>query len=41
MGEFTSSSIRFAAAPRSLDVTFDLDAVTSDGGLVWLAECGD
>ena len=34
----TSSSIRFAAAPRPLDVTFDLDALPSDGGLVWLRE---
>jgi Transposase DDE domain group 1 len=38
MPESTSSTIRFAAAPRSLDATFDLDALTSDGGLVWLRE---
>jgi hypothetical protein len=38
MRESTVSSIRFAAAPRVLDATFDLDALTSDGGLVWLAE---
>ena len=38
MGESTSSPIRFAAAPRPLDATFDLDALTSDGGLVWLQE---
>lgn len=39
MGESTSSSpIRFAAAPRAVDATFDLEALTSDGGLVWLRE---
>lgn len=38
MPESTSSPIRFAAPPRALDATFDLDALTSDGGLVWLAE---
>lgn len=38
MRESTSSSIRFAAPPRPLDASFDLDALTSDGGLIWLAE---
>lgn len=38
MVESTSSPIRFAAPPRPVDATFDLDALTSDGGLVWLAE---
>lgn len=38
MVESTSSHIRFAAGPRPLDATFDLDALTSDGGLVWLRE---
>jgi hypothetical protein len=38
MPESTVSPIRFAAAPRPLDATFDLDALTSDGGLVWLQE---
>jgi hypothetical protein len=38
MPESTSSPIRFAASPRALDATFDLDALTSDGGLVWLGE---
>jgi hypothetical protein len=38
MPESTSSAIRFAAPPRPLDATFDLDALTSDGGLVWLQE---
>jgi hypothetical protein len=38
MGESTASAIRFAASPRPLDATFDIDALTSDGGLVWLRE---
>jgi len=38
MDESTVSAIRFAAPPRPLDATFDLEALTSDGGLVWLAE---
>jgi hypothetical protein len=41
MVESTSSPIRFAASPRPLDATFDLDALTSDGGLVWLREADD
>lgn len=41
MPESTSSTIRFAAAPRPLDATFDLEALTSDGGLVWLREADD
>lgn len=38
MVESTSSPIRFAAARRPLEASFDLDALTSDGGLVWLRE---
>ncbi len=38
MGESTSSSILFGASPRPLDASFDSDALTSDGGLVWVAE---
>ena len=34
----STPSIRFAGGPRALDARFDLDALTSDGGLVWLAE---
>lgn len=34
----TGSAIRFAHGPRPLDVRFDLDALTSDGGLVWIEE---
>lgn len=41
MGESTPSSIRFAAAPRPLDASFDLEALTSDGGLVWLREADE
>lgn len=41
MPESTSSPIRFAAPPRPLDASFDLDALTSDGGLVWLREADD
>lgn len=41
MLESTSSSIRFAAHPRPLAASFDLDALTSDGGLVWLREADD
>lgn len=41
MAESTASSIRFAAAPRLLDATFDLEALTSDGGLVWLREADE
>jgi len=41
MPESTSSPIRFAAVPRPVDATFDLDALTSDGGLVWLGEADD
>ena len=36
MRQSTSSQIRFAAAPRPVDATCDLEALTSDGGLVWL-----
>ena len=38
MRQSTSSPVRFADGPRPLDATFDLDALTSDGGLVWLRE---
>jgi hypothetical protein len=38
MHQSTSSPIRFAAVPRPVDASFDLEAVTSDGGLVWLQE---
>ena len=41
MPESTSSPIRFAAPARPLTATFDLDALTSDGGLVWLREADD
>jgi hypothetical protein len=41
MPQSTSSPIRFAAAPRSLGASFDLAALTSDGGLVWLREADD
>jgi hypothetical protein len=41
MPESTSSPIRFAATPRPLDASFDLEALTSDGGLVWLREADD
>lgn len=34
----STASIAFAAGPRPLAVRFDLEAVTSDGGLLWLAE---
>jgi hypothetical protein len=30
--------MRFAGAPRSVEASFDLEALTSDGGLVWLRE---
>jgi len=38
MLECTSSRIPFAAPPRRLDASFDIDDLTSDGGLVWLEE---
>jgi Transposase DDE domain group 1 len=38
VAESTSSPIRFAAGPLPLDARFDLEALTSDGGLVWIAE---
>ncbi len=41
MPESTSSAVQFTASPRPLDATFDLDALTSDGGLVWLREADD
>ncbi len=41
MVESTSSPIRFAAAPRPIQASFDLEALTSDGGLVWLREADD
>jgi len=34
----STPSIPFPAGPRPLDARFDLDALTSDGGLVWVAE---
>jgi hypothetical protein len=41
MPQSTSSPIRFAARPGPLDASFDLDALTSDGGLVWLREADE
>ncbi len=41
MRESTSSSIRFGCPPRPLDASFDLEALTSDGGLVWLHEADE
>jgi hypothetical protein len=38
MPESTRSTVRFAHGPRPLDARFDLDALTSDGGLVWIEE---
>lgn len=38
MRESTSSAMRFAVPPRSVAASFDLEALTSDGGLVWLRE---
>ena len=38
MSESTVSSMRFAGGVLPLDARFDLEALTSDGGLVWLAE---
>ena len=37
----TSSPLRFTAPPRSLEATFDLEGLTSDGGLVWLQKADD
>lgn len=34
----STPSIPFATGSRPLDARFDLDALTSDGGLVWVAE---
>lgn len=41
MPESTSSRIRFAAPARPVDASFDLEALTSDGGLVWLREADE
>lgn len=38
MVECTSSPFAFPASPRRLEASFDIDDLTSDGGLVWLAE---
>ena len=38
MVESTPSPIGFAGGPLPLDARFDLDALTSDGGLVWIDE---
>ncbi len=38
MVESTPSPIGFAGGPLPLDAGFDLDALTSDGGLVWIDE---
>ncbi len=41
MLECTSSRVVFPAAPRRLEASFDIDELTSDGGLVWLREADD
>ena len=38
MVECTSSRVAFSTRPRRLEASFDIDDLTSDGGLVWLAE---
>lgn len=38
MSECTSSRVSFPTPPRRLEASFDIDDLTSDGGLVWLAE---
>ena len=41
MVESTASRLGFAGPPRPLEASFDLDALTSDGGLVWLREADE
>lgn len=38
MEESTQSTVRFGHGRRPVDARFDLNALTSDGGLVWLEE---
>jgi hypothetical protein len=41
VSESTRSRIRFAVPPLPVEASFDLDALTSDGGLVWLQEADE
>ena len=41
MGQSATSTVAFARPTRAIEARFDLDDVTSDGGLLWLAEADD
>ncbi len=41
MRQSATDRVMFPAFPRSLEVSFDLDQLTSDGGLLWLVEADD
>lgn len=41
MRQSATDAIRFPIQPRPADASFDLDQLTSDGGLLWLVEADD
>ena len=41
MGQSATPTVAFARPSGAVEARFDLDAVTSDGGLLWLAEAED
>ncbi|CAN5626462.1 IS1380 family transposase [soil metagenome] len=41
MGQSATEQVAFARGERRIEAHFDLDEVTSDGGLLWLAEADD
>ncbi|CAN5394805.1 IS1380 family transposase [soil metagenome] len=41
MTQFATDPVLFPATPRPVETRFDLDGLTSDGGLLWLVEADD
>lgn len=41
MAQSATDHVCFPAVPRSLEASFDLDQLTSDGGLLWLVEADE
>ncbi|MBA2453494.1 MAG: hypothetical protein H0V47_10010, partial [Chloroflexia bacterium] len=41
MTQFATDPVLFPATPRPVETRFDLDGLTSDGGLLWLGEADD
>ena len=41
MGDSATSPLRFETTPLELEAAFDSGRITSDGGLLWLAEADE